>query len=282
MQLDLDGVLWCVPAEALAPVVADSVRKNVSIPRESGRCDAAANLRVALETVLGVFVPEVEGAIATGCGEGAMLGVEGDGVDGVDLGDVALGGVLLSVALEGEVQAAKHVSKSWAIASNVNIPGVLILDVLNRAASLDTADCEARSVGEATDNTCLPLERADDGLVNLGGFVQVDHVDVSLSGCDNEQLVLDVHAVNAVLAVQCANGLRTLQIPELDLLVPGACRDVVLSAGLEPAHALDGFIVCFGLLCLHLTAGSDVTEIDNVEVTSRVACRYSCAVLFTI
>ena len=34
-----------------------------------------------------------------------MLRVEGDGVYGVDFGDVALGCVLLAVALEGEVEA---------------------------------------------------------------------------------------------------------------------------------------------------------------------------------
>lgn len=65
MQLQLDGVLRRVPAEALAPVVADCVGEDVAIAREGGRCDGAADLGVALETVLGVLVPEVECAV--GC-----------------------------------------------------------------------------------------------------------------------------------------------------------------------------------------------------------------------
>ena len=100
MQLDLDGILRCVPAEALAPVVADCVGEDVSVPREGSCCDGAANLGVTLETVLSVLVPEVESTVGAGGAECAMLRVEGDGVDGVDLCNVALGGVLLAVALE--------------------------------------------------------------------------------------------------------------------------------------------------------------------------------------
>lgn len=55
--------------------------------------------------MFGVFVPEVEGAVAAGGGEGAVDGVEGDGVDGVDVGDVAGLGGGLAVAFEGEVGA---------------------------------------------------------------------------------------------------------------------------------------------------------------------------------
>jgi hypothetical protein len=57
--------------------------------------------------MLRILVPEVEGAV-TACGrEGAVHGVEGDGVDGVDLCSVARGGVGLAVASEGEVFASK-------------------------------------------------------------------------------------------------------------------------------------------------------------------------------
>ena len=105
MKFDLDGVVLRVATVALAPVVADGVGKDVAVLAETRRNDAAADLGVALETVLGVLVPEVEGTVGTGGGEGAVLGVEGDGVYGVDLCDVAVGGVLLAVALEGEVEA---------------------------------------------------------------------------------------------------------------------------------------------------------------------------------
>ena len=95
----------------------------------------------------------------------------------------------------------------------------------------------------------------------------------------DEQLILDVHAVHAVLALQRADGLRALQVPELDGLVPGAGRDVVLAACLEPAYAPDGLLVGFGLLCLYLAAGGDIAEVDDVEVAGGVAGCYSCAVL---
>jgi hypothetical protein len=105
MQFDLDGVLRRVAAVALAPVVADGVGEDVARAAEARGSDAAADLWVALEAVLCVLVPEVEGAVGAGGAEGAVHGVEGDCVDRVDFGDVALGRVGLAVALEGEVEA---------------------------------------------------------------------------------------------------------------------------------------------------------------------------------
>ena len=107
VQLDLDGVLGGVSAKALAPVVADGVGEDVAVAREARSRDGAADLRVALEAVLGVLVPEVEGAVGARGAEGSVLRVEGDGVDRVDFGHVALGGVLLAVAFEGEVEAGR-------------------------------------------------------------------------------------------------------------------------------------------------------------------------------
>jgi hypothetical protein len=105
VQLDLNGILGRVSAKALAPVVANRVGEDVAFAREACGGDGAADLGVALEAMLCVLVPEVEGAVGAGGAEGAVLRVEGDGVDGVDFGHVALGGVLLAVAFEGEVEA---------------------------------------------------------------------------------------------------------------------------------------------------------------------------------
>ena len=55
--------------------------------------------------MLGVTVPEVERAVAAGGAEGTVLRVEGNGVDGVDVGDVARVGGCLPMAFEGEVRA---------------------------------------------------------------------------------------------------------------------------------------------------------------------------------
>lgn len=77
---------------------------------EVGAADASANLRVTLQTVLGVLVPEVEGAVATGGAESTMDRVEGNRVDRVDVGLIAGVGCVLTMALEGEVGAAWRVS----------------------------------------------------------------------------------------------------------------------------------------------------------------------------
>lgn len=103
MQHDLVRVLLRVMRVALAPIVADCVGEDVAVAVELCRRDGSADLRVPLEPMLGVLVPEVEGAVATGGAKGAVLGMEGDGVDRVNFGDVALGGVVLAVAFEGEV-----------------------------------------------------------------------------------------------------------------------------------------------------------------------------------
>lgn len=101
MQHDLDGVVLRIVLVALAPVVADGVGKDAAALVERRRRDAAADVGVALEAVLGVLVPEVERAVGAGGAEGAVDGVEGDGVDGVDVDGVVDGGV--AVALEGKV-----------------------------------------------------------------------------------------------------------------------------------------------------------------------------------
>lgn len=105
MQLDLDRILCVVAAVALAPVVANSVCEDVAGTREARCCDAAANLGVAFEAVLCVLVPEVERAVGAGGAEGAVHGVEGYRVDGVDFCDVAGCWVGLAVAFEREVEA---------------------------------------------------------------------------------------------------------------------------------------------------------------------------------
>ena len=105
MQLDLQRVLRAIRGVSLAPIVRYRVSEDISVAREAGGGDGAADLGVPFKTVFGVFVPEVECAIAAGGGKCAVDGVEGDGVNGVDFCDVAGVGVLLAMALEGEVEA---------------------------------------------------------------------------------------------------------------------------------------------------------------------------------
>ena len=63
MQHDLVGILRRVERIPFAPVVADSVREDRTLPVEVGAADGAAHFRVAFESVLGVLVPEVECAV---------------------------------------------------------------------------------------------------------------------------------------------------------------------------------------------------------------------------
>ena len=76
MEHDLVWQLRIVMRVPLAPVIADSICENIAAPVEVGRADGATNLGVAFQTMLCVFVPEVECAVATGCAEGAVDGVE--------------------------------------------------------------------------------------------------------------------------------------------------------------------------------------------------------------
>lgn len=105
MQLDFDRIIRVVTSIPLTPVIANRVRENVAIAREAGCDNGATDLWVPFETVLCVLVPEVECSVRTGGAEGAVLRVEGDAVYRVDFGNVALIGVLLTMAFEGEVQA---------------------------------------------------------------------------------------------------------------------------------------------------------------------------------
>ena len=216
--------------EPFTPVIAAGVRKDVPTAIEVCADDRLARLRVALEAVLGVLVPEVERAVAARRREGAVDGVEGDGVDAVDVAGAAVGEVL-AVALEGEVGAV-----------------VLVLDVLDRAAALDAADCEARRVREALHRPRLPLERRLDRLVPLLRLVQVHHVDPPLSRAHHQQLVPAVHGVHAVLAVERRGGRGRPEIPVFDLLVPAPCHDDGLAVDLATLYGFNSGVVRGDLL----------------------------------
>ena len=202
VQHDLVSQLLGVGRVAFAPVIADGVCEDVAAAVESGAGDGAAHGGVSLETVLGVFIPEVERAVTAGGAERTMDRVEGDGVNGEDVVDFPLG---LTMALKAEVGA-----------------GVLLFDILDSTAALDAADGEPCGVGEAADNPRLPLEGGLHGLVEFGGVVEVDDVDVPVSGADHEELVLDVHGVDPLLTLHSRNWGRLSQIPVFDSLVPRA------------------------------------------------------------
>jgi hypothetical protein len=106
VELNLDRIVLGVTTKALAPVIADGVGEDVPVFAEACCNDAATNLGVALEAVLGVLVPEVKSTVGAGGGEGTMLWVEGYGIYGVNLRDIAVGRVLLAMALKGEIKTS--------------------------------------------------------------------------------------------------------------------------------------------------------------------------------
>lgn len=76
MQHDFVWEILVVVSIALGPIIADSICKDVSCPVKRRCRDRSSDLRVALQSVLGVAVPEVERAVTTGCAKGTVLWVE--------------------------------------------------------------------------------------------------------------------------------------------------------------------------------------------------------------
>lgn len=189
VQHDLVDHLLVIGRVALAPFVADGIGEDISIAVEGRGRDGPADSRVALEAMLSVLIPEVEGAVAARGAEGTMHRMEVDRVHGVDIRGVAGIGRGFAVALEREVRG-----------------GILLLDVLDCAAALDAANGKPGCIREAADDPRLPLERGLHGLVELGRVVQVDDVDVPVRRADYQQLVLHVHRVNALLALELRDG----------------------------------------------------------------------------
>lgn len=203
MQHDLVFRLLGVGGVALTPVVADRVGENASSTVEGGGRDGASDGRVSLESVLGVFVPEVEGTVGTSCAEGSVDGVEANGVDSVDIADVGRARGGLAMTLEGEVRG-----------------GILLVDVLNGTSAFCGADGKPRGIGKATDYPRLPLERRLHGLKDGGRIVQIDDVDITICSADHEKLILDIHCVHAILTREGGDWVLLTQIPIFHRLVP--------------------------------------------------------------
>ena len=105
MQHDLIGRLRGIDGVAFAPVVADRVGEDAAGAIECRGRYGSADLRVPFESVLGVLVPEMEGAVGAGCAESAVHRVEGDGVYAEHVRHVTRRRWRLSVTFEGKVGA---------------------------------------------------------------------------------------------------------------------------------------------------------------------------------
>ncbi len=233
MQHDLVWGLLRMRCISSTPIIADRICKNVSIPREAGRADRSPHGRKPLQPVFSVLVPEVKGTV-TACGaESAVLWMEGDGVNGVDATDVAVWprARRVAVTFEGKVEVC-----------------VFLLNILDGAAAFDAADCKAHSVGETADDSGLVFQRRLEGLVKFGRFVEVDDVNVAIGSSDDEESILDVQGVDALLVLDVGHGGRAAEVPVLDRLVPRARHEHLIARGFNKAAHSDRLVVSSDLL----------------------------------
>lgn len=169
MQHNLVRELRRISSVPLAPIVTHSISKDIAgtIKRSTG--DSPANRRITLETMLSVLIPVMKSPITSGGTESAMNRVKRDGIDRVDIADIPVIRRRLAMALEAKVGAR-----------------VLLLDVLDGTTTLNTTHREARRVGKAANHARLPFQRRLQGLVELGGVIEVDDVDIPIRRADDQ------------------------------------------------------------------------------------------------
>lgn len=230
MQHNLTRILLVIELIPFAPIITDRIGENASRAIEVRCTDTAAHLWIALETMFGVLVPEVKGPVAAGSTEGAVHGVEGDGVDGVDV--TAVVDRVTTVAFEAEVVAL-----------------VFVVDVLDSASALDTPHREPGPICEGTHNPRLPFQWRLNRLEKCGRILEINDLNPALRGSNDEHLIpAHVHAVDAFLALDAGNGLLLPQIPVFDHFVPGAGDEHGAAIEHEGFHTADGLVVGGDLL----------------------------------
>jgi len=214
VQHDLVGSLLGIGRVTLAPIVAYSVSKDITIATESSARDRTANRWVTLKTVLRILVPEVECTVTTSRTESSMNGVEIDRVDRVNVADITVGGRSFTMTLERKVGGR-----------------VLLLNILNSTSSFNTTNSETRSISKAADYPRLPLEGGLHSLVEFRWVIEVNDIDVTIRSPDNKQFILDIHCVNAVLTINLRNRVRLPEIPVFDRLIPRTRHEKRRSTG---------------------------------------------------
>lgn len=91
-------------------------------------------------------------------------------------------------------------------AMEAHVRCVFVLHVLNSTSPFYAADCKATRVCEARDHAGLPFQIALHCLVEFHWVAQVDDVAVAVGGANDEELVFDVHGVDALLTINCSYG----------------------------------------------------------------------------
>lgn len=130
-------------------------------PVEGEGSYAGAKLLVLAQAAFSHAVPEADDGVAAAGGKGAVDGMEGEGVDGVDDVDA---GLQLAVALEGVL---------------LGLAGVAGVEELDGDAALDRRRGVAEPVGHAGDGARLELERRLAALPGRGHVAQVVQMDAA-------------------------------------------------------------------------------------------------------
>ena len=141
--------------------------------------------------MLRVLVPEVKRPVRASGAEGAVLRMERDGVDGVDIADILVVGGLLTVAFEGEVVAL-----------------VFVVHILDCAAAFYASNRKSGAVCEGADDPRLPFQRRLHLFKRGCRVLEVDDVDPTFCCADDEHLVASyVHGVDSVFTLETRDGL---------------------------------------------------------------------------
>lgn len=131
------------------------------------------------------------------------------------------------------------------------LPGVFFLDVLDRTSAFYTPHGETCGIAEAAYHPCLPLQRTLHRLVEFRWLVQIHNIDVPIRRRDHQQLVLHVHAVDSLLAINAGYWCLLPKVPIFDRFVPRARHEHRTGAArhIDEADTSDGLVVCGDLDC---------------------------------
>lgn len=118
MHHDLVRILRSVGCISFTPVVADRIGKDLPTSIKGCSRDSAASSWISLKSMLGNSIPKVKSAVRTGSAKGAVLRVEGDGVDRIDVCHVVLRGVTMTFERKVGTRGV------WSVSSLQYRPGV--------------------------------------------------------------------------------------------------------------------------------------------------------------
>lgn len=137
---------------------------------------------------------------------------------------------------------------------------------MDSATAFDATDGKSGRVSKAADNPSLPFERTLQCLVDFGGILEVDDVDVSVGGANNAEVVLDVQGVDSFLAGDGRRGTLLPEIPVLDSLVPRSRDNHRAVAAIEEATVPHGLVMCSND---NVLLRSEIADLDVLVGASR-------------